>query len=57
MPAKIYYESNKEHHKKVSCDYHDNKEHVLEYQKVDIAISVKKRRMKKLYMQKTGIIM
>ena len=33
MPAKIYYESNKEHHKKVSCDYHDNKEHVLEYQK------------------------
>ena len=56
MPAKIYYESNKEHHKKVSCDYHDNKEHVLEYQKIDIAISVKKRRMKKLYMQKTGII-
>ena len=32
MPAKIYYEINKEHHKKVSCDYHDNKELVLEYQ-------------------------
>ena len=34
MLAKIYYESNKEHHKKVSRDYYnDNKEHVLEYQK------------------------
>ena len=34
MPAKIYYDSNKEHHKKVSRDqYHDNKEHVIEYQK------------------------
>ena len=33
MPASIYYESNKEHHKKVSRDcYHDNKEHVFEYQ-------------------------
>ena len=32
MPASIYYESNKEHHKKVSRDYyHDNKEHVFEY--------------------------
>ena len=37
MPAKIYYESNKEHHKKVSRDYyHNNKEHVLEYQKKQI---------------------
>ena len=34
MPAKIYYDSNKEHHKKVSRDqYHDNKEHVIEYHK------------------------
>ena len=34
MPAKIYYESNKEHHKKVSCDYyHNNKDHVLNYMK------------------------
>ena len=40
MPAKTYYDSNKEHHKKVSRDqYHDNKEHVIEYQKkIDIAI-------------------
>ena len=37
MPAKIYYESNKEHHKKVSSDYyHNNKEHVLENQKKQI---------------------
>ena len=37
MPAKIYYESNKEHHRQVSRDYyHNNKEHVLEYQKKQI---------------------
>ena len=34
MPAKTYYESNKRHHKKVSCDYyHNNKDHVLNYMK------------------------
>ena len=34
MPAKIYYESNKEHHKQLSRDYYyNNKEHVLEYQR------------------------
>ena len=37
MPAKIYYESKKEHHRKKACHlYHDNKEHVLEYQKKQI---------------------
>ena len=35
MPAKTYYESRKEHHRKIGRDYyyHNNKEHVLEYQK------------------------
>ena len=47
MPAKIYYESNKEHHKKVSCDYHDNKEHVLEYQKNRYSNSSKKEKGEK----------
>ena len=34
MPAKIYYESDKEYHKQVSRDYYyNNKEHVLRYMK------------------------
>ena len=34
MPAKIYYESDKEYHKQVLRDYyHNNKEHVLRYMK------------------------
>ena len=34
MPAKIYYESDKEYHKQVSQDYYyNNKVHVLRYMK------------------------
>ena len=34
MPAKIYYESDKEYHKQVSrYYYHNNNEHVLRYMK------------------------
>ena len=34
MPAKIYYESDKEYHKQVSRHYYyNNKEHVLRYMK------------------------
>ena len=48
MLAKIYYESNKEHHKKVSRDcYHDNKEHVLEYHKNRYSNSSKKEKGEK----------
>ena len=40
MPAKIYYESNKEHHRQISRHYsHNNKEYVLENKKkTDITI-------------------
>ena len=48
MLAKFYYESNKEHHKKVSRDYyHDNKEHVLEYQRNRYRNSSKKEKGEK----------
>ena len=48
MLAKFYDESNKEHHKKVSRDYyHDNKEHVLEYQKNRHSNSSKKEKGEK----------
>ena len=37
MPAKIYYDSDREYHKKVARDYYQiNKESILEYKKTYI---------------------
>ena len=34
MPAKIYHDSDREHHKNVACDYYqNNKESILEHKK------------------------
>ena len=39
MPAKIYYYSDREHHKKVARDYYqNNKESILEHKKTYITI-------------------
>ena len=39
MPAKIYYDSDREYHKKVARDYYqNNKESILEHKKTYITI-------------------
>ena len=54
MPAKIYYESDKEHHKQVSRDYyHNNKEHILRYMKNEYDnLSKKEKDARALYVKK-----
>ena len=52
-----YYCNNKEHHKKVASDYYqNNKKHILEHKKIIYNNLSKKRKNKKLYMQKSSII-
>ena len=50
MPAKIYYDSDREHHKKVACDYcQNNKESILEHKKNIYNNLSKEKKKKGLY--------
>ena len=54
MPAKIYYDSDREYHKKVACDYYqNNKGNILEHKRnIFNNLSKEEKKERAIYQKK-----